>query len=104
MSFTPRSPGVRADELLWTYRHIDEDQGAVTMAGVRLDGISLRRNLISSQARVRGNAIERLARIGYLLALGRRDWSGAGEGRENAVRIGSPSDRGWIARRLQDTE
>jgi hypothetical protein len=33
--------------------------------GVRLDEISLRQNLISSRARVRGNAIERLARIGY---------------------------------------
>lgn len=33
--------------------------------GVRLDEISLRRNLISSQARVRESAIERLARIGY---------------------------------------
>jgi len=33
--------------------------------GVRLDVISLRQNLISSRARVRGNAIERFARIGY---------------------------------------
>lgn len=50
-----------------------ESKSQWSATGVRLDEISLRRNLISSRARVRGNAIECLARIGYqTLARGAR--------------------------------
>lgn len=42
-----------------------ESKSQCPATGVRLDGISLRRNLISSRARVRESVIERLARIGY---------------------------------------
>lgn len=102
----PRSPGAapaNADELLWTERYVDEGRERVTMpaTGVRLDGISLRRNLISSQARVRENAIERLARIGYPALTSGTAWRG-GEAAtvEEAVRIGL--NGGLCGRRVKE--
>lgn len=64
-----------------------ESESQWSATGVRLDGISLRRNLISSRARVRGNAIECLARIGYpTLAQGEQ---GGNVCRERRARIGA---------------
>lgn len=71
-----------------------ESKSQWSATGVRLDGISLRRNLISSRARVRGNAIECLARIGYP-TLARR-------ARGNVVRIGPSGD--LRARRKRGSE
>lgn len=63
VSWRPRTLTNYCERCAMLTRSESKSQWSAT--GVRLDGISLRRNLISSRARVRGNAIECLARIGY---------------------------------------
>lgn len=71
VSWRPRTLTNYCERCAMLTRSESKSQWSAT--GVRLDGISLRRNLISSRARVRGNAIECLARIGYqTLARGAR--------------------------------